>query len=129
MEDEKKMQEKALKIQLLEQQMIAVQKQLQQLEEQLDELDTTKQSLDDIKKSKKGTEMLSMVSPGIFFRTSLVNNEEVIINVGGNVAVRKKIDGARKMIEEQAEEIKNIQAQLMLDMQNLNETILNLEKE
>jgi prefoldin alpha subunit len=129
MEDEKKMQEKALKIQLLEQQMIAVQKQLQQLEEQLDELDTTKQSLDDIKKSKKGTEMLSMVSPGIFFRTSLVNNEEVIINVGGNVTVRKKIDGARKMIEEQAEEIKNIQAQLMLDMQNLNEAILRMEKE
>jgi prefoldin alpha subunit len=129
MDDDRITQENALRMQILEQQAAAVQKQVQQLEEQLAELDITKESLDELKKSKSGADMLSMLSPGIFVKTSLANNEEVIINVGGNVAVKKKTSEAKKMIEEQIGEIKNIQAQLVLDMQKFNEAILKMEKE
>jgi prefoldin alpha subunit len=129
MEDNIRMQEKMMKMQILEQQIVTVQKQLQQLEEQMVDLEITKQSLKELRKSKKGVETLSMLSPGIFVKTSLADNKDVIINVGGNVAVKKKAEDAEKMIEEQIEDINNIQTQLMMDMQRLNDTILKLEKE
>jgi prefoldin alpha subunit len=128
-EERKKIQEKALKLQVLEQQIIAVQKQIQQLEEQLEELNITKQSIEDLKKAKKGAETLSMISPGIFIKTSLLDNEEVIINVGANVAVKKKAEDAKKMIENQIEEIAAVQQQLMVDIQKLSMTAERLERE
>lgn len=126
MEDEAKLQEKAMKMQMVEQQMMQVQKQLQQLEGQQLDLGITKESLEDLKKTEKGTDMLSMISPGIFVKTELKGTEDVIINVGANVAVKKKLDDAKKMVENQVEEIKNLQMQLMEDMQKLNGTLMNL---
>ncbi|MBW2991835.1 prefoldin subunit alpha [Candidatus Woesearchaeota archaeon] len=125
--DEKE-QEKMLKMQILEQQIVQVQKQLQQLEGQLLDLGITKEGLNDLKKAEKGSEMLSMISPGIFVKTNLLDNKDVIINVGANVAVKKKLDDARKMVEEQVEDIKKIQDQLMSDMQKLSEAIVAMEK-
>jgi prefoldin alpha subunit len=128
-EERKKLQEKALKMQVLEQQIVAVQKQIQQLEEQLEELSITKQSIEDLKKAKKGAEALSMISPGIFIKTSILDSEEVIINVGANVAVKKNAEDAKKMIESQIEEIAAVQAQLMADIQKLSHAAERLEKE
>jgi len=129
MDDGQKIQEREFKIQILEQQIVQVQKQLQQLENQLMELEITKDSINELKKSKKGDEMLSMLSPGIFVKTNLSDNEDVIINVGANVAVKKKTGEAKEMINEQIEDIKGIQTQLMIDMQKLSGAIVRLEEE
>jgi prefoldin alpha subunit len=127
--DEQKMQEKALKIQILEQQIIGVQNQLQNLEAQLVDLDITKESLDDLKKSEKGSELLSMLSPGIFVKSNLADNKDVIINVGAGVAVKKDVDKAKELVEQQFEEVKKVQLQLLMDMEKLNEAIIRMEKE
>jgi len=129
MDNEQMMQERAFKIQLLEQQIVQVQKQLQQLENQLIELDITKDSLDELKKSKKGDEMLSMISPGIFVKTNLSDNRDIIINAGANIAVKKKTNEVKEMLDEQTEEIKGIHAQLMIDMQKLSGAMARLEEE
>jgi len=129
MEEGQKIQEKALKMQIIEQQMAGMQKQLQQLEQQLTELAITKESLEDIKKCKEGSEMLSMLSPGIFIKTKLVQNQDVIINVGGNVAVKKKVEHAKQMVEEQIQEIREVQLQFMTDMEKFNDAITKMEKE
>ena len=128
MDDERTIQENELRMQIIEQQAAAVQKQIQQLEDQLSELDITKQSLEELEKSKNGAEMLSMLSPGIFVKSRLEDNKDVIINAGGNIAVKKKTGEAKKMIEEQIEEIKKIQAQLLMDVQKFNDAILKMEK-
>jgi len=129
MKDEQDMQEKLMKMQMLEQQMTSIQKQLQQLEGQLMDLDATKESLDGLKNSEKGSEMLSMVSPGIFVKTGLTDNKEVVINVGAGVAVKKNIEDAKKLVDEQIEEVKNVHIQLMEDMQKLNSIMLRIDRE
>ena len=128
MEDEDA-QENAFKMQILEQQIVQVQKQLQQLENQLIDLEMTKESIDELKKSKKGDEMLSMLSPGIFIKTNLTNNDDVIINVGANIAVKKKTSEAKKMIDEQIEDVKEIRTQLMMDTQKMSDAMLRIEKQ
>lgn len=126
--DKQEMQQRALKMQIIEQQVNQVQKQLRNFENQLMDLDVTKQSLEELKKSKLDSETLSMLSPGIFVKTKLAENKDVIINVGGNVAVKKNVEDAKKLIEDQIGEVKKIQAQLMGDLQKLDGAILKISK-
>lgn len=126
--DEQEMQQRTLKMQIIEQQINQVQKQLQNFENQLMDLDATKQSLEELKRSKIDSETLSTVSPGIFVKTRLVENNDVIINVGGGIVVKKSIDGAKKLIDDQIIEVRNIQAQLIGDLQKLDEAVVKLSK-
>lgn len=126
--DEQEMQQRALKMQLIEQQINQVQKQLRNFENQLMDLEVTKQSLEELKKSKPDSETLSMLSPGIFAKTKLADNKEVILNVGAGVAVKKEVDDAKKLIDDQVIEVKKIQVQLMGDLQKLDEAIIKIDR-
>jgi len=123
------LQQRYMKLQMLEQQMQQVQKQLQTFDIQLQDLAVTKQSLEDLKKTEIGTEILSTLSPGIFIKTKLAENKDVTINVGSNVAVKKEVAGAQKLVDEQITEIQKLQMQLTRDLQQLSTIALQLEKE
>ena len=128
-EEEKKLQEKYMEMKMLEEQMKEIHKQAQVVEQQLVELTTTTQSLEDFKKTNKGDEILVPISSGIFAKTGLKDNKEFLVNVGADTIVKKDIDSTKKLIEKQAEEMRELHAKVNMQMQRLALHASSIEKE
>lgn len=128
-DEQKEAQQKHIEMHLLDQQIKQVQKQLQLLEQQILELNATKDALDDFAAIKPGTEILVPISSGIFVKGQIKDNKELTVNVGANVAVNKSIPETKKLLEEQLEEIKKFQQELILNLQKLGLKAQEIEKE
>lgn len=126
---QQKLQEKYMEMQFIGQQIKQVQSQLQMIDAQLNELIITKEGLSEIEKSKPGSEVLSSLSPGIFIKTELKDNKDILLNVGAGVGVNKSMKEAHELVETQTREIKNVQRQLLDNLQLLNSRVNELEKE
>ena len=127
--DEKKLQEKYMEFKMLEQQITQVQKQVQALENQLTELVGVNESLEELKNVGDGTEILVPISNGIFTKAALKANEDLIVNVGANVAVNKKIPEAKKLIETQLVEIKKMHDHMNSELEKFAQKAAEVEKE
>lgn len=106
---QKDMQELYMELNSMNQQMTDLQKQIQELENTVLEIDESKKCLSEIGKAKQGKEILVPIVSGIFAKTKLSNNDEVIVNVGANIAVTKTISEANKLLNEQLQNVKNTQ--------------------
>jgi prefoldin alpha subunit len=129
--DEKKQefQKKYAELQQMDKQIRQMQTQFQNLENQLIELHQIKKGLEDLGNTKIDNEILTPVSPGIFAKLRLIDNKELIVNVGANVAVKRTIPETQKMIDKQIDDIRNFQTNIINDMQDMSEQGTNLEKE
>jgi len=127
--DEAKVQEKYVEYKTLEQQIKQVQKQIQVLENQLMEISTVTESLDELQQVNEGTEILIPISNGIFTKASLKDNKELIVNVGANVAVNKKIPETKKLMDTQQEEIKKMHEHMNSELEKLAVKATVIEKE
>lgn len=105
-------QQKFMELQMLQMQMQQVQKQVQALESQADELDVVTQALDELSKSKVGSETFVTVTPGVFVKAKLEEVDKVLLNVGGGAVVEKSIPDAKRIVSEQAEELRKLQNEL-----------------
>jgi len=130
MTDEKKeLQQKYMELQLMDNQINQVQKHIQSLNNQLIDLELVDKGLDDFKETKTGTDILVSLSPGIYAKAELKNNEELIVNVGSNVVVKKKISDTKKLINNQVNELKKLKEQMTADIQKLILKASSIEKE
>ncbi len=118
-----------LEYQMLEQQIKQLERQLQILESQLIDLQGTIINLDEFKSSKKGSEMLFQISPGIFSKANLIDANELIINVGAGVAVTKNIDGAKDILGKQMKEMQQLQVQMANELRSLVMKAAQIEQE
>jgi prefoldin alpha subunit len=124
-----KLQELHFKLQFLHEQIKEIEKQAQLFNNQLNELTLTKQSLDDFKKLEEGTAILVPINPGIYAKAELKNNKDLLVNVGSNVSVKKNVEDTKKLINDQIEEIKKVQAQLLSNLQKLTSKAALTERE
>lgn len=130
MEDkEKKAQEMYMQFQVLDQHIKQLQKQLEVATHQLIELNTTYNSLDEFNKIDTHKEIFVPLSSGIFAKANITNTSELLVNVGANVAVKKDIASTKKLIQNQIEEIKKIQKQMIDDLQKMTNHAAQLEME
>jgi len=93
-------QEKYIELQLLSQQIQKLQEQIQILEQQLLELGNVDEGLDEISKSEKDGDILTPLGAGIFLKTKLVDEKNIILNVGSDICVTKKISDAKQLVKE-----------------------------
>lgn len=133
MSNEKKLQEKYLEFQLLMQQSQQLEQAIQTINKQVEELNDLKQVIDDISKVKEGNELLIPLGAGIFLKGKLDNTEELLMNVGSKIVVKKKPKDALKIINEQIDEMSNIIEQteqehmkLMTEQQSLQMEVQKL---
>lgn len=126
---EKEMEKMYIELQIITQQMKQLQKQILLLNNQLVELTLLYHSLKEFKDIKEGANILVAVGNGIFANAELKNNQELIVNVGANVAVKKDVDSTRQLILQQADEIKNVQQQMNAELKNLYEQANSIEWE
>ena len=96
-------QRKYIEIQILEQQIKQIQKNLEILNQQIFELNIISNSLTEIKKTKIGQELLIPLGSGIFIKTELKDNNEILTNVGSDVVVSKTNAETKTFIKSQTE--------------------------
>ncbi|MBU0614768.1 MAG: prefoldin subunit alpha [Nanoarchaeota archaeon] len=121
--------EKYMEYKMLAQQIQELQKQVENMTEQQAEVKGMIQGLDDLKKTKQGTEILFPISSGIFTKATIKDPNELLVNVGSNVVVSKDVESAKKLLEDNIEEIKNTQAHLLAQVEIFAEKAVKLEKE
>ena len=126
---EEKLQKLYVEFQILNQNIQQLEKQSTALNNQLMELMVTNQSLEDIKKTKEGTEILVPLSSGIYAKAELKDSKKFIVNVGSNVTLVKDVDSTKKLIEDQINEIKKLQENLVNRLQEQTTKAAMLEQE
>ena len=126
-EKEKKAQEMYMEFQALEQHIKQLQKQLEMVTHQLIELNSTNNSLDEFTKINAGKEIFVPLSSGIFAKASIKDTSELIVNVGANVVVKKDVISTKKLIQNQMEEIKKIQRQMINELEKMTSHAAQIE--
>ncbi|MBU2638140.1 MAG: prefoldin subunit alpha [Nanoarchaeota archaeon] len=111
------MQQKYAEYQMLTSQVKQLVEQMQALEHQTRELEMLIEGVEELGKSSKGTEVLAALGGGLYVKTKLEKNNEVIINSGAKVMTTKTTDEAKALLSEQLGEVKKIIASMQQGFQ------------
>jgi len=104
-----------IRLNMIEQRIQRVQEQLMIIEQQRAEIEALNNSLDKIK-GKKDREILAHIGKGIFLKSKIMNNDELIIDVGSKVFIKKSIEGGKQIVEKQVEEMVNVRGVLLAEL-------------
>lgn len=126
-EKEKKAQELYMEFQLIDKHIKQMQQQLEMVTHQLIELNSTNNSLDEFKKIDAGKEIFVPLSSGIFAKANIKDTSELLVNVGANVAVKKEVASTKRLIQNQMEEVKKIQKQMIEELEKMTNHAAQLE--
>lgn len=125
---EKEVQKKYIELQLLGNQLKQMQSQIQALDEQSVGLSNLIENLKELKLVKKGTGILVPFSEGIFVKAGLESGDELIVHIGGNVAVKKSIDETIEFIDEKKREIVEQREPILEELQKASIKTQELEE-
>ncbi|MBI2176080.1 prefoldin subunit alpha [Candidatus Woesearchaeota archaeon] len=123
------LKDKYAELRLASVQIKQLQQQLEALDEKRQELGNAITSLDELKGSQKKAKMLAPVTEGMFISATLDSSEELIVNVGGNVCVRKTVEEAKGMLKEKQQEISGYQESMLEELNKLTDQAAGLEAE
>lgn len=126
---EEQFRQKYFQLQMLLQQMKQAKEQQGAFDQQISELEQVKNSLDELNAASPGTELLVPVSGGIFAKASLLDNKEVIVNVGAGVAVPKPIEASAKLVSNQMDEVRQYRDKLHDQIEAVQKKTKELEAE
>jgi len=129
MKNEQDWQQKYQLFQQLQEQIEQISHHVGLLNQQNIDIDISKEALQDIEKTKVGNEILAPVANGIFVKSTLQNNQKLIVNVGARINVEKTIPEVIELLEKQKVEItkKIIEAEVIL--QDLQQQAMKIYKE
>ena len=116
---EKLVKEKYMELQMLQHQMQQVQQQVRALDAQAGEMDLVQQVLEDFSHTKAGSDAFVTLTPGLFVKAKVEKTDSVLLNVGGGAVVEKNIPDAKKIIVQQAVELRGLQEELSGQMRKL----------
>ncbi|MEK6856629.1 MAG: prefoldin subunit alpha [Nanoarchaeota archaeon] len=122
-------QKKAIEFQILYSQLEQYQTQLANLQQQKQNLNNLSLSLEEVSKLKKGDEFLSPLSSGVLVKTELKEHGNVLMAVGANVIVKKKIEDAELSVKEQEKQITLFISQLKSEAEKLAQVVYSLQQE
>ena len=106
-----------------------LQQQLEALDEKRQELENAITSLDSLKGSQKKAKMLAPITEGMFVSATLESSDELIVNVGGNVCVRKTVEEAKGMLKERLQDVSGYQENMLEELNKLTDQAAGLEGE
>lgn len=112
-----------IKFQMFEKQIKQTQQQLQAVEQAIIDMGTLVLGLDELRGSLD-KEILAPMGKGIFAKTKLIS-EDLIVDVGGQIFVKKNIPETKKMINEQVKKLEEIKEDLEKTMEEINSEVTN----
>ena len=98
-------QQQLMKLQYLQKHIEQISEKTQEMNQQLLDISISKNALIQIGQTKPGTFILTQVANGIFVKTTLENNEKLIVNIGADTTVEKTIPQVVEMLEEQEDKM------------------------
>lgn len=128
MEDNKKMQQLYLQLQLAGQQIRQLEEQVSVINSKIEEMKVLKESVKELASSKKAKTLFD-VGSGVYAEGALANPDEVIINVGAGVFVKKTAEKAIEAIEKQIEMMNQYLENSNANLQFLNQQAMALQEE
>ncbi len=128
-ENRKQLEEYYMALRMIDQQMKQAQKQMAMIEQQATDLEGTKEALEDLSKVEPGTEILVPVASGVFAKATLADASKLIVNIGANTSVTKGLEDVKKIIEQQAEEIRKIESEIGSQIQSMASQAQMIEQE
>lgn len=128
-EKQKELKEKYMEFQLMNEQFKKLQEQLQMVMQQGIELNNTIGNLDDFKKIGKGNDLFVPVTGGVFAKAKLVDGENVLVNVGAGVALKKTTEDVKKLLSDQLEQMNAVQQDMLFNLQKVGERVQQLDSE
>ena len=117
-------QTKLIEMQILEQDLSAIQRNLQAIDQQLAEIDLIKNNLDEFSKLKKDSDSLMALANGIFAKGKITDNKELFVNVGANTIVKKSVSETKSLLDEQSKELERYRNEAI---QQLNDILSRIE--
>lgn len=124
---EEQAREMFMEFQALEQHIQQLQKQLEMVTGQMVDLVSTNMVLDEFANLSKEKEVLVPLSSGIYSKASISSTDELLVNVGANVVVKKDVHSTKKLISKQIDEIKNVQKQMIEELEKMTNRAALLE--
>lgn len=128
-ENRKQLEEYYMALRMINQQMKQAQKQMAMIEQQATDLEGTKEALEDLSKVEPGTEILVPVASGVFAKATLADASKLIVNIGANTSITKGLEDVKKIIEQQAEEIRKIESEIGSQIQAMANQAQMIEQE
>ncbi|MBI2130117.1 prefoldin subunit alpha [Candidatus Woesearchaeota archaeon] len=128
-EKQKELKEKYMELQMTNEQFKKLQEQLQMIMQQGIELNNTIGNLDEFKKIDKGNELFVPVTGGVFAKAKLVDSENVLVNVGAGVVLKKPIDDVKTLLSDQLEQMNAVQQEMLSNLQMVGERVQQLDNE
>ena len=118
--------QKLIAQQLMGQQLQQIDQQLATLDMQSEELNQLIESLEELKKHDKKS-IYTPMGAGVFIESELKKPEDLLLNVGSNVIVKKDTESAIKIIKNQVEELSKIKSQMKQEYEKLINTFKDLK--
>jgi len=106
-----------MEFQVLNQQLKEFQQKLTTIGQQMNEIMVIKEAVSDLGEAQVGSDMLAPMAAGIFVKSKLMDNKEVLINVGNNVVVGKSLEEAKGLLDSQLTELSNLEQNLAVQWQ------------
>lgn len=125
--DEEKQQEIMFKLSVFEQQIRQLQEQHQAVEQAITETNTLFYSLDDIKGSQN-KEIFASIGKGIFIK-GRIDEEDLIVDVGGRKFVKKTIGETQELIKAQVKKLEEIKKELEENLEKVNSELASVFEE
>ncbi|MBI4452173.1 prefoldin subunit alpha [Candidatus Woesearchaeota archaeon] len=126
-EKETKGQEIYMEYKAVEEHIQQLQKQLEALTSHLVEMRSTSNSLEELAKTPKGKEIFVPISSGIFAKGSISDTSDLLVNIGANVVVTKDIASAKKLIQHQIDQMKNVHGKMLEELEKMAQKAAELE--
>lgn len=102
--------------QIFRQQLSELENQMVALENRKAELEIVKQSISEIK-SRKDSEILVPIGAGILINGKIIDEKNLLVNIGANIIVKKTADEAKQLVEEQIKELTKLQDSLRKELE------------
>jgi prefoldin alpha subunit len=122
-------QQRYMQLQMIAGQINQIKEQMEYVTAKINEMEDLNQNLEQMKSWKKGKDILAPIGVNTFVRAELVENSEVIMEVGSKVMLAKTIDSARETNTSQINELREFSLQLTNEFSRLNEEHSSIEME
>jgi prefoldin alpha subunit len=99
------------------------------LEEQIQDIQKTIEALEHLSTMKSGNELLVPISQGVFAHASIKDCDNLLVNVGGEILVKKTLEKTKTMMEERLKAVQEYQQDNLKNLQTLQTAVKSLESE
>jgi len=110
-------------------QLESISGQVQMIEAAKNEVGVAVKAMDSLKEAKTGDEILVPIGSGSFLKGEIRDTENVIIGIGADISVEKKVDEARKILDKRGNDMQDASEKLRNNATQLNEKLMQLNSE